>query len=259
MLDSVSVDGIAYPVDRKEDRDGMGVTYSVERVPEITVRLRYDEHYDSSDALDYCRVGRMLIVHRNYVLGDDHEQPITSTDCPKCEGSGWDERPSEGYPDGAPCPKCEGRGWVDDGIIAWAQREHGATVVLPLWMYEHGGITIRAGSSFDAGNPYGDPWDSGMCGIVFDTAEGRETTGVRAEDVEQALREEVAEYDRYLQGEVYYLSVDAPGYDEPTLGGLVGIEAAEEAVSEAIADAITCALHERAEAAYNAARDIITI
>ncbi len=72
-------------------------------------------------------------------------------------------------------------------------------VSLPLWLYDHSGITISCG---DREYPYNDRWDSGLVGWIAyarqkdDGEDWREKAFAR-------MRAEVEEYDHYLTGEVY--------------------------------------------------------
>lgn len=87
-------------------------------------------------------------------------------------------------------------------------------VMLPLYAYEHGGITISA----SYGYPYSDRWDGGQCGYIWTDKEttkewvgGYEEDGIFFELTEQNWKtcaiqnmlDEVKTYDQYLQGEVY--------------------------------------------------------
>lgn len=298
--DTITIDGTAYDIEREHDRDGMGETFTVVGMDDIEARLRHDDDYDSTMALDYCRVGHMIIVHRGYTLGDEHTEPDTEIECERCEGNGEDPertdlwRQSPGWAwskigtgtfesmqseqgilqrlhrdknydvNPSPCLACKGDGRVAVSLLEWAKREHGATMVLPIYMYEHSGITISAGGPLGSGRssapgyPYTDQWDAGVCGIIFDTAKGREETGVPADKIEEALRGEIEEYDKYLRGEVYFFTVDAPGYTDGC-GGFVGYDHAERELFESIHGAIEASLREREEAAAMAARDIITV
>jgi len=72
---------------------------------------------------------------------------------------------------------------------------------LPLYLLDHSGLSMRTGD-------FGDPWDSGRIGLIWIEAEdfkrefGRRTVGNIAKAV-RLLKAEVAEYDAWLQGEVY--------------------------------------------------------
>ena len=78
-------------------------------------------------------------------------------------------------------------------------------VWLPLWLYDHSGLTVSCGERV---YPYNDRWDSGCLGWVFvsktvilrETDAHADTWRERAYEI---LRGEVEEYDQYLRGEVY--------------------------------------------------------
>jgi hypothetical protein len=83
-----------------------------------------------------------------------------------------------------------------------------AIVKLPLYLYDHSGITMRT-------YPFDCPWDSGMVGFIIATMDQyRLMTGRKAineslkERLKQTLLNEVKVYDQFLQGEVYDLEVD---------------------------------------------------
>ncbi len=76
-------------------------------------------------------------------------------------------------------------------------------IVLPLYLYDHSGITISTA-------PFSCPWDSGHVGFIsVSKAKVREEFGIKRvtakvrEKAEEILRGEVKDYDKYLQGEVY--------------------------------------------------------
>lgn len=139
----------------------------------------------------------------------------------------------------ASCSKCESEGEIDVGLIEYIKRTYGATVILPIYLYDHSGLSMSAGTfGKNPGYPYNDQWDAGMVGVIFDTPEQIEKTGINPdpENIEAALRAEIEEYDRYLRGEVFYISESIPGLEdkEDTIGGFIGEEYAfEEAKSMA--------------------------
>lgn len=80
-------------------------------------------------------------------------------------------------------------------------------------------------------------FDTSMVGFIYDTPKGREDTGCT--EIEKVLREEVEQYDTYLQGEVYYWQViDAETGDtvESCSGYLGGEGVLEELVAKAISN-----------------------
>jgi hypothetical protein len=90
----------------------------------------------------------------------------------------------------------EGRDKPEDAVIA-----------LPLWLYDHGGLTISIGSSSAC------QWDSGQVGWIYSTAEqARVFLGLQPDEeiqathlgaLEHAMKAVVAEYDDVLQGRVW--------------------------------------------------------
>lgn len=105
-------------------------------------------------------------------------------------------------------------------------------VIVPIWMYDHSGVTIRAGAS----NPFSCPWDSGQVGFIFCTQEDvdREWSG-DMDMAEKYLRGEVEVYDRYLRGDFYaYMMIDPDGEPVEYVGGF---HDDEDALTEGLASA----------------------
>lgn len=80
-------------------------------------------------------------------------------------------------------------------------------MILPLYLYDHGGITIRT-SSFSCS------WDSGQVGWIYVTKtrlrkelEVEQITKDIIRQAEKILRAEVETYDQYLTGKVYGFTV----------------------------------------------------
>ena len=147
--------------------------YKEERIDNYILRLFYDE-CPTNPREDY-NLTRMVCFHKRYDLGDSHDYKHDDYDS-------WDE--------------------MEKNIT----RMENPIVIKPLYLYDHGGITIST-------KPFGDRWDSGQIGFVF----------IRKDDVKNEfsikrcgqnmvercdvlLEGEVDVYDKYLRGEVY-------GYD----------------------------------------------
>lgn len=104
-------------------------------------------------------------------------------------------------------------------FIEWAETELGATVVLPLWLLDHSGLTMRTGPFRE--DPGG--WDSGIVGFIFDTTRTREQTGAPLTSIEQQLNGEVEAYSKYLGDEVYgYQILDPCGDIVESCWGFLG-------------------------------------
>ncbi len=111
------------------------------------------------------------------------------------------------------------------------ERVPGILAVLPLYLYDHSGLTINT-------TPFGDRWDSGQVGWAYVTRELAEVCGCVGDDwteekLEESIRGEVGEYDKYLRGDVYgYVVTEANGEEKDSCWGFIGREyAVEEARS----------------------------
>jgi hypothetical protein len=141
----------------------------------------YSFKLENSDVNDFefCDFVKMFCFHRRYNIGDKHTYNSENF-------SRWDE------------------------FKAQLEKDYDIRVILPLYMYEHGGITIST-------TPFSCPWDSGQIGFVFATAEGiRDNFGVKriTKDIlkrtERLLADEVSLYDAFLIGDMYNVCM----YDE---------------------------------------------
>ena len=82
-----------------------------------------------------------------------------------------------------------------------------AVVVLPLYLYDHSGITMKT-------TPFGDRWDSGQVGFIYTTKEDiknmlgvKKVTDAVKKKAEKILKGEVKTYDQYLTGDVYAFKI----------------------------------------------------
>ena len=133
------------------------------------LEIFYDEHPDSPRSWD--NLGKMVCFHRRYNLGDKHNYDY--------DYSGWGE--------------------MKEAII----KAENVAVILPLYLYDHSGITIST-SSFSCN------WDSGCVGFIFVSKERlRKEYNVKRitkdiiEKATKVLQGEVETYDQFLTGEVY--------------------------------------------------------
>jgi hypothetical protein len=134
----------------------------------VTVKIHREE-CPSNPRTEWDNVGVMACWHSRYDLGDEQ---------PKCT-------PDEWLADNAP----EG------------------SIVLPLYLYDHSGITMSTGGGY----PYDCQWDGGQVGVIVCTPDKikAEWKGDRAK-AENYLRGEVATYDQYLTGDVWGFTIDEP-------------------------------------------------
>jgi hypothetical protein len=136
------------------------------------ITIEPDNEPESPRAWD--NLGIMVCWHNKYDLGD-HKADKPDTD----EFGSWDE------------------------IAKELRDNYGAVVILPLFLYDHSGITMRT-------TPYGDKWDSGQVGFIYTTGDKiKENYGVKKitkttiTRVEKTLKAEVGTYDQYLTGDVW--------------------------------------------------------
>ena len=97
---------------------------------------------------------------------------------------------------------------------------------LPLYVYDHGGITIST-------TPFNCQWDSGCIGYIYVTQDRiKEEYGIEEVDEEHAdramniLRNEIEIYDKYIRGEVYGVVCNI----ENDMDSCVGFYSKEEAI-----------------------------
>lgn len=139
-----------------------------------------DESPESPRSWD--NMGTMICFHNRYSLGDKQNTmfPISTDDF-----SGWDE--------------------MEKFIV----KNLDAAVILPLYLYDHSGLTIRT-------YPFDCRWDSGQIGFIYVSREKlRKEYNVKLvtkkvkERAEKYLIGEVETYDQYLTGDVYGFRLSA--------------------------------------------------
>ena len=100
----------------------------------------------------------------------------------------------------------EGHELRHDAFESWndlkehLESEEHATVILPLYLYDHSGIALQT-------EPFTCTWDSSQVGCIWTTQERVEALGhsepPTTEDIEGFLKAEVDTYSKYLSGEIY--------------------------------------------------------
>jgi hypothetical protein len=214
----------------------MSREYEVESFDHLGLRVSIQQDDSStSDPRGWDNLGHMICWHPHYKLGDE-------------QFSG---------------PEDVGGSRTMQDVSRWLFRERKATVMLPLYLLDHSGITMSAGAPIyrhspkdkavrAAGRFMGDDagWDTSMVGFIYATKEAEAETP----DVVKYLRGEVETYDDFLTGNVYGYVVEdrdgevldscwgffpnhpETGYEEPWA------EAASEARSAAEAEATSRAV-----------------
>ena len=138
---------------------------------------------DPQSPREWDNLGTMVCFHNGYNLGDEHDYNHQDYD-------GWDE--------------------MREAII----RNENAGVILPLYLYDHSGITMNT-TGFHC------PWDSGQVGWIFISKEKmrKEYSYKRVSQklikrVSEYLKAEVKTYDQYLTGDCYGYCITNTETDE---------------------------------------------
>lgn len=181
----------------------------------LTLQIYPDIHPDSPREWD--NTATMACWHGRYTLGDERPASDPHTymmelACPDLEEE-LDEIWVRRYGD-KPWDDKEQREWTEYVKAAIEKRFDEKFYSLPLYLYDHGGITMST-SSFSC------QWDSGQVGFIYIAKDGN-----AVEDWEQAKRtmqSEVETYDQYLRGEVHgFVLLDEEGNELDACWGFYG-------------------------------------
>ena len=140
------------------------------RIGEYLIEIFPDNNPDNPRNWD--NLGTMICFHTRYHLGDKHDYNHS-------DYNSWDE--------------------MEKAIV----KENNVAVILPLYLYDHSGITIST-------TPFSCGWDSGQIGFIYISKEdvrkeygGKIVTKKLKEKAKAILEGEVKTYDQYLVGDVY--------------------------------------------------------
>ena len=158
---------------------------------------------------DWDNLGKMVCWHNRYTLGDEKllEQYSESKECrlknltENC--SGWDE--------------------VEEVL----KKEFKAVVILPLFLYNHSGISMK---TYPHGQHAG--WDGGYVGFIYATKEDilkeysvKRISKSLIKKATKILEGEVETYNQYLTGDVYTFCIeDKEGNLVDSCGGFYGMD-----------------------------------
>jgi hypothetical protein len=165
--------------------------------PELKYRLEIDEEPRNPRKDWDGQLGRMVCWHRRENLGDETINP-----------NDYEYETVDALID----------------ALEELERTDPARVWLPLYLYEHSGMTMRT-------TPFHDPWDSAMVGFIYTSQARIDELGlsdVTDEKLIEYLEGEVTEYDQYLTGDVWgYIIEDEDGEHIDSCWGFFGHEYAE--------------------------------
>lgn len=138
-------------------------------------KINIEQDQDPQNPRDDDNLGTMVCFHGRYNLGDkDHG--LTSD---------------------------QFKGW--EGLKEYLGQELNAYVILPIFMYDHSGITIRT-------TPFSCQWDSGQIGFIYATCdkikEEFDTMEITQAKIQKYLESEINAYDQYLTGDVYGFQIE---------------------------------------------------
>lgn len=176
-----------------------------------TIKINYSEWYESPREWD--NIGKMICWHRNYNLGDKHNF----------------QNSFDLLTELARVNKYGNREFTNNQLIKRIERA--GYVILPLYLYDHSGITMRC-SAFSCS------WDSGQVGYIYaKLSEAKKDIGIKnltRAKLAGYLESEVQTYDMYLTGEIYGFTVEnKDGEHIDSCGGYFGSAGIEQAIDEA--------------------------
>ena len=137
-------------------------------------KIFYDETPENPRSWD--NISTMICFHRRYNLGDNHDYNSSDYD-------NWNELKKQ------------------------IEKDHDIAVILPLYLYDHSGITIST-------SPFSCDWDSGQVGFIFITKDQirsnwniKRVTKKWIDRATEILESDVKTYDQYLTGDTYGFQV----------------------------------------------------
>lgn len=169
------------------------------------MKLRIEQDTDASSPRDsHDNLGRMVCFHRRYRLGDRHDFESADYD-------GWDE------------------------LEAAIRKEEDPVVILPLYCYDHSGLTIST-------SPFSCGFDSGKIGFVYATREDvleeyrkQRISQKTRDEVTACLRSEIEAYDQFLTGDVWgFIIENHNGEHVDSCWGFLGREYCEQEAKESL-------------------------
>ena len=167
-------------------------------------------------------MGKMVCFHRNYSLGDYHDYD-NYYQFIHAESGLYEDEHTEFL--------------TEEQIKECEEEFEKNNVVLPLYLYDHSGLTMRTA-------PFSCPWDSGQVGIIYvendvvcKTYGVDEVTPEIRKKVVEILDAEVKIYDTYLRGDVFCYQIGKNGKHIDGCCGYYG-DIEESGILDAIIDAI---------------------
>jgi hypothetical protein len=142
--------------------------------------VEQDEFAD--DPRNWVNVGTMVMFHKKYNLPNEYKGGVWRSD----DFNSWEEVEKE------------------------IKRQAKGIIILPVYMYDHGGISLKVGSFQGLLPQCHAEFDSGQVGFIYATAEDirnrlrvKRITTEKLKKVADCLEGEVQTYSEYLSGDVW--------------------------------------------------------
>lgn len=175
------------------------------------ISIYYDET-PLNPRVDWDNMATMVCKHSRYILGDEQfsDDPIDYL----IRELNLSVREEE---------KIYEMGYNTSTLNYLVEKWRKTHFVLPLYLYDHSGITISTGS-------FACKWDSGQIGWIVCSFEDarkwhnfKKLTAKRKQLIIECMEAEVQEYDQYLTGEVYgFIAEDENGNQLDSCWGFFG-------------------------------------
>jgi hypothetical protein len=203
--------------------------YTYETIEHAGCEIRIESDDDPlNPRVDYDNAGTMVCFHSSYNLGDEQSNDFPTYQCLLLDLA-IEYMPESFENDSQLWDYARDNSLEAVLSLELIERLHEKVdqhyITLPLYLYDHSGITMRT-SSFSC------PWDSGQVGIIYISKKqaveewGRKyfTKQVR-ERAEKYLEGEVETYDQYLTGDVFGFIVEhEESGEEDSCWGFYGSE-----------------------------------
>jgi len=194
-------------------------TAHTEEYENLTIKIIQDT--EPQNPREWDNLGTMVCKHSRYNLGDVQMQQDTAEEYLNDEYNIVEQEDQWELPDKE---KEKIHKWIDKNLI-----------ILPLYLYDHGGITMSTGS-------FSCQWDSGQVGFIYiDREKMKKEYSVKyltkkfREKIAGYLKNEVKEYDQYITGDCYGYTIE--NEDEEDLDSCWGFFGLEYCTQEAQAAA----------------------
>lgn len=157
------------------------------------IEIIHDE-FPQNPRIEWDNLGTMVCFHGRYTLGDiGHGYGLS-------DFNSWNELKKQ--------------------II----KDHDPAVILPIYMYDHSGITIST-------QPFSCHWDSGQIGFIYigrlkvmKEYNVKRITHLLKDRLTEYLKAEVETYDNYLTGETYGYKITKDGEEIDSCWGYYGYD-----------------------------------